>query len=839
MSTVLVNPDTGLAEELSEDLANQSVQSGTHQIPLNDPEGNPVSVPYSEAQDRLSKGYTQPTTEQLQNLLSAAKNSSLSEQLKAGAEGAGSALTLGLSTGVERALGVKPEDIQRRAKTGAHTAGEIAGLVGSAFIPGLGEASAARVMEGAGAAGARALGLGAEGAGLLSNIGAAATRGAIETAIMQAGSENSKFLSGDPNQSTETALADIGMAALLGGAISAPFGTLPSIVSTAKASKVGKFIDDFKGRVKSRIDNPNPVESLRSELENLHGQMDASSKLVYGESGLKAEEVRKLLPEMNERIVNKVDSITKKLDDTLEKMKSDAGDYPDSLVKKLEGKIEDLKSSTKVQIDPLTNQVIHSPTSDEVYLKLDSLKKQFNEWGRFNKDMVPLAERDFRNAAKSLGHDLRTSLEDTAVWGKAGARQAEINKAFSEYLPKLKDFQSKFMTKVEGEFRIDPTKINTYMNQLGKPNAELKQEMLQNFIEASQKYKKAIEDSHTTLGLQSPFSEMPVNQALASLEKKSTGAKIADYLMDKGAAQAMAGTVGSVAGSAVGHPFIGGLLGERLLTRSFEDALPVIYRGLLDKTTSAEGLKSAIKLTTALDRGERALSRGAKAIFLQDSSPLIPLAASTEKNNQKLDEQIKEFRTNPDALFSVSGQTSHYMPDHAMALSTSVGRVVQYLDSIRPNTEALGLLDKKRTPSQAEKSRYDKALTIANKPMVVLSDIKKGTLTSNDVVDLKSMYPALYSRMTQKLMDELISSKSKDQAIPYKTKLSLSLFMAQPLDSTMTPASIMGAQVLKLPQSQQQLPQNQPKRSMKDLGNMIPLYQTPSQSRAEAKAVRR
>jgi hypothetical protein len=50
--------------------------------------------------------------------------------------------------------------------------------------------------------------------------------------------------------------------------------------------------------------------------------------------------------------------------------------------------------------------------------------------------------------------------------------------------------------------------------------------------------------------------------------------------------------------------------------------------------------------------------------------------------------------------------------------------------------------------------------------------------------------------MVQKLTNEMIGVTEKEMSIPYKTKMSLSLFMGQPLDSTMTPQFIQATQML-------------------------------------------
>ena len=83
---VIINNSTGVAENLTPDEAKAALESGTHSVPLVDPQGSPVSVEYKQAQDALRQGYQQPDPTQLQDLMQYAKYSSPIEQAKTFAE---------------------------------------------------------------------------------------------------------------------------------------------------------------------------------------------------------------------------------------------------------------------------------------------------------------------------------------------------------------------------------------------------------------------------------------------------------------------------------------------------------------------------------------------------------------------------------------------------------------------------------------------------------------------------------------------------------------------------------------------------------------------------------
>lgn len=246
---VIINNATGLAENLTPEQAKSALDQGTHSVPLVDPQGNPVSIDYKQAQDALRQGYAQPDESQLSDLMKYSKYSSPAEQAKAFAEGAASAATFGLSTGLERAAGVNPEDIRSRREVnpGMHTAGQVAGLVGSSVVlPGAGAAGA---MTRAGEAAAAATGL--TGATLASRAAITGAKQIAETALFQAGDEVSKAFTSDPEQTVGSALTDIGLAGLAGGALG--FGTHFTVAPLWKVAQGPKLMQILSG-VKAKVD---------------------------------------------------------------------------------------------------------------------------------------------------------------------------------------------------------------------------------------------------------------------------------------------------------------------------------------------------------------------------------------------------------------------------------------------------------------------------------------------------------------------------------------------------------------------------------------------------------
>ena len=172
------------------------------------------------------------------------------QMAKTGAEGLAEGILGPIATGVERELmNVPRADILGRQKANPITHGiaQAAGLVGSA-VTGVGEGA---VMGAAGEAAASAVGLGdvGKGARLSYKIGSEAVKQAAEMAVLQGGDEASKMILKDPESSTESAIANVGLSAALGGAGGAAFGAISPLWSATGGKAVDAIFGAFNGKL--------------------------------------------------------------------------------------------------------------------------------------------------------------------------------------------------------------------------------------------------------------------------------------------------------------------------------------------------------------------------------------------------------------------------------------------------------------------------------------------------------------------------------------------------------------------------------------------------------------
>jgi hypothetical protein len=248
-----------------------------------DPGGETVELPDDQAGAALEAGYTPASPEQAADFQRrdalAKKYGTPGQAVLAGIEGAGRALTFGLSTLGERALGVDPEGIAAREEVNpvASAIGEVGGFVAPALATGgaslLGQGAArtaiggaakvaapniigkagravAGALEGAGAAGGTVLGQAAR------RGAATAAGGAVEGAALGAGEVVHRAALGDPTLTPASAAETIGLDALgggvLGGVAGAAAGGLGAARRTLGAnegSAIGEKLADWLGEV--------------------------------------------------------------------------------------------------------------------------------------------------------------------------------------------------------------------------------------------------------------------------------------------------------------------------------------------------------------------------------------------------------------------------------------------------------------------------------------------------------------------------------------------------------------------------------------------------------------
>jgi hypothetical protein len=742
-------------------------------------------------------------------------------QLGAALEGVAESGTFGLSTKAETALGVPAEEIRQRREDYpvSHGVGEIAGLINP-----LGPE--AKILGAAGKLGADLV----RGSSFLSKVGRGAVKGAIENGMFQAGDEVSKKFAEDPNQTAETAITDIGLSSLIGGGLGGMFGAVHPLWENSKASK---FVDEMKSRFNEHLTNPDLPTKAADDLAQFHTETNQGSndlfRGTYDEngvrtSGVKDQAIDKLVPEINEKIVGQTSDLGESIGKRIDKMRADPDMYPKRLVNPAE---QALSAWSEKVSDP-------SISSGELFRANEDLKRSFQELSRFDKLRTPVGDDASIKMFKGIGADLRKSLEDTEVWGEAGKFQKETNQAFSEFLGPLKDFNKSFAAKIENEYKVDPDKVQSYLNQAAKEKGAIRGEKLQNYLDAATEYRDAINNAHEKIGAPAPFEHKSA-EAINPLNKLTPGAKAADAIVKNMIEHSAGEAAGAIGGSIAGWP--GYMIGKHIAGPILDRIMPKLIKPVLGSAADGTALKTSLDYIAAFAKGETQLNKGISNVFKAGKEVLPQSIMPTEKDRSKLNKTVQDLASNPEPLLNVGGKTAHYLPEHGQALSQTAANAINYINSQRPVSPKISPLDSPSKPDPMQQSMYNRVLDIAQQPLSILPHIKEGTLQPKDVEAMQNLYPALYQKISSQMISE-ISSLPKDSVIPYKTKMGMSLFLGKAMDSTMLPQSILATQ--PVPQQAPQQPTKSGGKSETSLKAMKAVSQaamTPDQARSASRSM--
>lgn len=238
-----------------------------------------------------------------------------------------------------------------------------------------------------------------------------------------------------------------------------------------------------------------------------------------------------------------------------------------------------------------------------------------------------------------------------------------------------------------------------------------------------------------------------------------------------------------------GTPNVSGLLfAEKQLKQVSEklDEIPKILSSLSDKVPvkAKSGSLEALLRLTQDDHGSKSRTE------------------SVEERTKRLREftdKAAVWAANPNAATQnmqrlIGPLAEGGAPNIAGAFGSKYNEAVQYVFSQapkppRPRSPFAPHVEWK--PSDQELSAFEQKVQTVVDPFSVLTELQNGTLTKNHIDALKAVYPKIFFKMQEKIQNEMVKGV---KPVPYNQRLKLSLLMDAPMDTSMTPQSILNYQ---------------------------------------------
>jgi hypothetical protein len=843
----LVNTKTNQVEAVPQEAIQKALVSGTHnlvkgqELDMVNPDGEIFTIPSGSVKQALASGYNFSTTGQLTEAANEAKfGEGFANATKAAGAAAARTATLGLSDEALVKSGVVAPETLKELKERhpiASTIGDVAGIaagsaLGEGLLPVAGVLKAGKAVEGAVAAGLRATGMVGEEAGVAARIlgqtAAKAAGSAVEGAAFGGAGAVTEHALGDPNLTAERVAAHIGAGALLGGTLGGLLGAgeiaVPEALSAAKEASnntaqalglpeafqsVKKAVADKYATVASiasgsakedilaAIENrklagePLEVGPISRSLQESFDKLESSVGKSYKD--IRPTETERLVTNVPPEVAHKqISDVVHMVDSTISDMEARPALFP----KRYPYKLNEIKEDFIKQVNPES-----SPA--ELFDKLNDFKKRLRQDIKFDK--VANAEQSEAQAAlKDLSAKVKGALEDDAVWGVGGKRQAAFNDAAADYFRSVNtqsgkgEFIKEFMYKVPGrggtQFRIDPGKVKSFLNKAETPEGLKKVEALSNYLQSSQKMLSEIEESYKNVPNAS-FDKKAIQdlleknkEVIEQQKQQATLGRMAGNISDPGHSGILEGGALAYAAHALGvpHPLIGAAVAGLEAIR---------YPGAtIQRLTKLE--EAARNTTEKITKGARALARGGKAA----SSYLRGYAAEKldEKQYKKVEKQIQGLSTNVEESAAHFEKATESLAQHAPRITEGLqgvgAKALNFLYQKLPSKPKVGPLAPDYIPSKTEMSEFAEYYKAVQHPTTILKDAVAGTLTAHGVEAVQTVYPGLFQEIKEHVLDQLTRSPG---AVPYKQRMMLSLLLGMDVDGTMKPASIM--------QNQQQL----------------------------------
>ena len=755
------------------------------------------------------------------------------QQVITGLEGAAQGVIGPLAPAIERGFGVNPQDINARAEANplTHAGSEAAGFGASLFVPVLGEASLAGQV---GNIGEHAAALLPEATGTIAKIASTGIKTGAEMAALQTSDEISKVVTQDPNQTLQTAAINIGLSGILGGVGGSVLGSVGPLWDKA-VNKIGaeKLATDFMGETQHIMDTgTDPVAATTAELQ---GRIQAADDMWKTMSETKPEVLAQAMPEATPENAAKIDASIQDISDQMqEKLNKAAGSVKTKNA--LPYLNEDLMNFQEAVTNP-------NASFADKFVATNKLKTTLEGYAKWGEGFGATEESSAKGQlGRSLSNIIRPTLEDTKIWGAAGDVQRVTNDAISESIRATKDMRSAVTSKLMGESQVDPSKVQTLLNQTNAGKASLKANKIAQYLESTQKYADAINTVHMENGLEAPLSSKlnPTPVLDHALNTPLTpGVSLARWANKNGAdmvaksiGEATSGGVGGGLGFLIGHPLVGAAVGEKVLSPIFS----ALAKPLAETAVNPTAMKATVEYLGNFIKGAKQLSTATANLMKPGVEVLAKDAIPTQESRDKLQKSL-DLAQNPQNIQKVGGQIGHYLPQHATAAAYTVSVASQYLNNLKPKQPTLNAFDKAAPIDKAQQTKYNRALDIAQQPLMVLEHVKNGTLLPQDVQTLNTIYPNLHSQMISQISNELIKNKADNIQIPYAQRVALSQLMGAPLDSTMSPPIVQA--IMKSSMTQQAQQQNQPGKApkkasgveLKQINQVNTLYPTQLESR--------
>lgn len=425
--------------------------------------------------------------------------------------------------------------------------------------------------------------------------------------------------------------------------------------------------------------------------------------------------------------------------------------------------------------------------SAEAFAVINEAKRSLQEIARSLTNSIKRADKRASPIFGDLTNTFKKSLEDEAVWGAAGARQAAFNEKFAANKSAEKELLRRLGEQVETPSgrkvkQIKGTKVNTFFNQINDPvRGGPVKEAVERYMETSRALVSEIEASYKAVPSAS-FDRVAMDSLLA---KASQGMGEA------------ANMVASVPGAGYGrltdilHP-LGGLKAAGNLLRDPDAA--VVKLAKLEKMSQAAAEKINRVSKVIFRPITETLAKG-RGVIAEKLSPQEK-AERFKKRMKDVQAQVRDPETLVDNVSRATEAGYGTAPRVMAAVQRAAISGATFLASKVPNLAPDGPFDPPKEPSPAQIEAFDRYYKAVSRPLSVLEQLAQGRVPKESKEALIAVYPRLYQTMRQALTEQLLSAVAKGARPTYQQRMAIGEFIGENLDHGNSPTAVAANQAI-------------------------------------------
>lgn len=178
---------------------------------------------------------------------------------------------------------------------------------------------------------------------------------------------------------------------------------------------------------------------------------------------------------------------------------------------------------------------------------------------------------------------------------------------------------------------------------------------------------------------------------------------------------------------------------------------------------------------------------------------------------QNISANLTELQTSPDLLMNrlvkSTARIANAAPAVANEMQQTLTTATQFLLTKLPKSVDSGsgeMFKRQYEPTTIEMAKFERYLQTVEHPLSVLDDLEKGTITSEHVEALKTVYPALYTQLQSQVLEQVASPAG--QKMSYSKKVQLGILLDVPTDESLQSQSILALQSNFLPKDESAQP---------------------------------